>query len=66
MATFVPASSEVPSFKGAVCVIADVCRGNVGQLAADVLTATLEVLFTSTLASFSPADCAKETARFLY
>lgn len=42
--TFLPADpAAVPVFKGATLVVADVSRGNVGQLAADLLITTLQL-----------------------
>ena len=41
---FLPVDSAVgPVFKGATLVVADVSRGNVGQLAADLLVTTLQM-----------------------
>jgi len=41
--SFLPAADEAPVFKGATLVVADVSRGNVGQLAADLLITTMQM-----------------------
>lgn len=40
---FLPTPDASPMFKGATLVVADVSRGNVGQLAADLLITTLQM-----------------------
>mmetsp|Transcript_70671 Transcript_70671/g.103573 ORF Transcript_70671/g.103573 Transcript_70671/m.103573 type:complete len:263 (+) Transcript_70671:64-852(+) len=41
--SFLLAADEAPVFKGATLVVADVSRGNVGQLAADLLITTMQM-----------------------
>jgi len=36
-------AGAAPAFKGATLLVADVARGNVGQLAADLLISTLQM-----------------------